>query len=104
MPGVFGRAAAQHLWMGGAVGLMTLAVMTRATLGHSGQELHAGPGMVAIYMALVTAVLARVAAGVGNDEAMALHILAGVAWIGAFGGYSVLFGRFLLRLPPAKRI
>ena len=31
MPGVFGMAAAQHLWMGGAVGLMTLAVMTRAT-------------------------------------------------------------------------
>ncbi len=65
MPGVFGMAAAQHLWMGGAIGLMTLAVMTRATLGHTGQELHAGPGTVAIYLALVTAVLARVAAGSG---------------------------------------
>lgn len=104
MPGVFGMAAAQHLWMGGAVGLMTLAVMTRATLGHTGQELHAGPGTVAIYLALVTAVLARVAAGVWTDKAMALHSLAGVAWIGAFGGYAVLYGRFLLRLPPAKRI
>lgn len=38
------------------------------------------------------------------DEAMAMHSLAGVAWIGAFGGYAVLYGRFLLRLPPAKRI
>jgi uncharacterized protein involved in response to NO len=104
MPDVFGMAAAQHLWMGGAVGLMTLAVMTRATLGHTGQELHAGPGTVAIYLALVTAVLARVAAGVWTDEAMALHSLAGVAWIGAFGGYAVLYGQFLLRLPPAKRI
>lgn len=104
MPGVFGMAAAQHLWMGGAVGLMTLAVMTRATLGHTGQELHAGPGTVAIYLALVTAVLARVAAGVWTDEAMALHSLAGVAWIGAFGGYAVVYGRLLLRLPPAKRI
>ncbi|NJS37644.1 MAG: NnrS family protein [Rhodobacteraceae bacterium] len=104
MPGVFGMAAAQHLWTGGAVGLMTLAVMTRATLGHTGQELHAGPGTVAIYLALVAAVLARVAAGVWTDEAMALHSLAGVAWTCAFGGYAVLYGRFLLRLPPAKRI
>jgi uncharacterized protein involved in response to NO len=42
-----GMAAAQHLWMGGAAGLMTLAVMTRATLGHTGQALTAGPGTVA---------------------------------------------------------
>ena len=88
----------------GGVGLMTVAVMTRATLGHTGQELHAGLGTVAIYLALVTAVLARVVAGVWTDEAMAMHSLAGVAWIGAFGGYAVLYGRFLLRLPPAKRI
>ena len=38
--------------------------MTRATLGHTGQALAAGPGTVAIYAALVGAVLARVAAGI----------------------------------------
>ncbi len=52
-PGSFGMAGAQHLWMAGAIGLMTLAVMTRATLGHTGQALTAGAGTVAIYMALV---------------------------------------------------
>jgi len=104
MPGLLGMAAAQHLWMGGAVGLMTLAVMTRATLGHTGQDLHAGPGTVVIYPALVTAVLARVAAGVWSDEAGLLHSIAGLAWIGAFGGYALVYGRLLLRLPPAKRI
>lgn len=104
MPGLLGMAAAQHLWMGGAVGLMTLAVMTRATLGHTGQDLHAGPGTVVIYLALVTAVLARVAAGVWSDEAGLLHSIAGLAWIGAFGGYALVYGRLLLRLPPAKRI
>lgn len=104
MPGLLGMAAAQHLWMGGAVGLMTLAVMTRATLGHTGQDLHAGPGTVVIYLALVTAMLARVAAGVWSDEAGLLHSIAGLAWIGAFGGYALVYGRLLLRLPPAKRI
>ncbi|MCF1710749.1 NnrS family protein [Tabrizicola sp. J26] len=104
MPEVFAMAAAQHLWMGGAVGLMTLAVMTRATLGHTGQDLHAGPGTIAIYAALVIAVMARVAGGVWPAEATGLHSLAGLAWIGAFGGYAVLYGRFLQRLPPTKRI
>lgn len=104
MPGVFGTGAAQHLWMGGAVGLMTLAVMTRATLGHTGQDLHAGPGTVTIYLTLVIAVLARVAAGGWPAEVVVLHSLAGVAWIAAFGGYAVIYGWLLLRLPPAKRI
>ena len=57
-PGTFGPAA-QHLWMAGAIGLMTLAVMTRATLGHTGQALHAGPGTVLIYLFLIAAVVVR---------------------------------------------
>ena len=78
-------AAAQHLWMGGAAGLMTLAVMTRATLGHTGQALTAGPGTVGIYAALVVAVLARLAAGIWPDQAHLLHMVAGAGWILAFG-------------------
>jgi uncharacterized protein involved in response to NO len=100
-PGRLGAAAAQHLWMGGAVGLMTLAVMTRATLGHTGQSLAAGPGTVAIYAALVASVLARVAAGVWPGEAGSLHAASGLLWIGAFGGFAVNYGRLLLR--PAAR-
>ena len=41
-------------------------------------------------------VLARVAAGVWPEEAGLLHSLAGIAWIAAFGGYAVLYGRLLL--------
>jgi uncharacterized protein involved in response to NO len=101
-PGLLGAAAAQHLWMGGALGLMTLAVMTRATLGHTGRTLAAGPGTVAIYLALVAAVLARAAAGVWPGEAAVLHLVSGLLWIGAFGGFALIYGRLLLRLPPAK--
>ena len=103
-PGVLGAAAAQHLWMGGAVGLMTLAVMTRATLGHTGQALKAGPGTLAIYVALVVSVLARVAAGIWPAEAGLLHTAAGLLWIGAFGAFGLVYGWLLLRLPPAKAL
>lgn len=103
-PGTLGMAVAQHLWMAGAVGLMTLAVMTRATLGHTGQSLSAGPSTVTIYVAIVIATLARVAAGVWPDAAAWLHPFAGLAWVAAFGGVVLTYGTLLLRLPPAKRV
>jgi len=96
-PGTLGMAAAQHLWMAGAIGLMTLAVMTRATLGHGGQALSAGPGTVAIYVALIAAVLARVGAGLWPGAAAMLHAVSGLGWLGAFAGFAVLYGPLLLR-------
>jgi len=96
-PGPFGMAAAQHLWMGGAIGLMSLAVMTRATLGHTGQALTAGPGTGAIFLALVAAVLARLIAGLWPASAQPFHALSGAAWIVAFGGFAFLYGPLLLR-------
>jgi uncharacterized protein involved in response to NO len=96
-PGAFGGAAAQHVWMAGAIGLMTLAVMTRATLGHTGRALAAGAGTTAIYLALLAALLARLAAGLWPGEAGVLHAVAGLAWIGAFGGFAALYGPLLLR-------
>ncbi|MFP4295817.1 MAG: NnrS family protein [Halothiobacillaceae bacterium] len=102
-PGLFGPAAAQHLWTGGAIGLMTLAVMTRATLGHTGQPLAAGPATVAIYLAVILAVLARVAAGLWPGLAGPLYTLSGLGWIGAYSGFALVYGRLLLRLPAGRR-
>ena len=104
VPEALGMAAAQHLWMGGAIGLMTLAVTTRATLGHTGQPLSADVATVAIYAALVLAVLARTAVGLWPDLSVVLHIFAGTAWIAAFGGFALTYGRALMTLPPAKRV
>tara|TARA_R110002012_G_scaffold208475_3_gene378581 strand:- start:381 stop:1586 length:1206 start_codon:yes stop_codon:yes gene_type:complete len=103
-PGSFGMAGAQHFWMAGAIGLMTLAVMTRATLGHTGQNLSAGAGTVAIYLALILSVFARVAGGVFPEFSGPLHTVAGLSWIVAFGGFAVVYGALLLRLPAAKRV
>lgn len=97
MPGTLGMAAAQHLWMAGGIGLMTLAVMTRATLGHSGRLLSAGPSTVALYLTLQISVLARVAAGIWPGQAAWLHGVSGLVWLGAFGGFAALYGPMLWR-------
>jgi len=44
---------------------MTLAIMTRASLGHTGQELAAGPLTQAIYTAVLLAAFFRIAAAFG---------------------------------------
>lgn len=104
VPGTLGTVGAQHVWTGGAIALMTLAVMTRATLGHTGQALSADAGTVSIYLALILAVLARVAAGLWPMQASLLHGVSGLAWIAGFAAYAVIYGRLLLRAAPAKRI
>ena len=99
-PGGLSMAAGQHIWMAGALGLMTLAVMTRATLGHTGQTLTADSGTVAIYLLLILSVAARVLAGLLPEFAAILHVLSGLSWIGAFGSFSVKYGRHLLTPGP----
>ncbi|MEL6883833.1 MAG: NnrS family protein [Pseudomonadota bacterium] len=99
-PQIVGMAVAQHVWMAGAIGLMTLAVMTRATLGHTGRALHAVVGTVALYAALIVAVLARLAAGMWPALASELHAVSGIGWIAAFSGFAVIYGALLLRPKP----
>lgn len=94
--------AAQHVWMAGAVGLMTLAVMTRASLGHAGRPLHATTPITALYVALIVAVLARFAAGGFPEQTWLLHLAAG-AWIAAFAGFAVIYWPILARPKTAPR-
>ena len=100
-PDALSAPAAQHLWMAGGIGLMTLAVMTRATLGHTDRALEAGPGTVVIYLLLIAAVMARLGAGLLPGFGQELHLLSGLCWIGAFGGFAVLYGPQLLRAKSA---
>ena len=99
-PELFG---AQHVWMAGAVGTMTLAIMTRATLGHTGRGLTAGPATTAIYLAIMLAAVVRAAAYVAPLHAAHLHMVAGTAWIAAFAGFAIIYGRLLLRPSPRAK-
>jgi uncharacterized protein involved in response to NO len=95
--GLILASAGLHAWMVGAASTMTLAVMTRASLGHTGRDLTAGPGTQAIYAAVVIAASARVAGALMPGWTMALLHIAAVAWIAAFGGFAVLYGPVLFR-------
>lgn len=88
--------AAQHLWMAGAIGLMTLAVMTRATLGHTGRDLHANAGTTMVYLLMIAAVLTRAVAPMAPEVGHQLLMISGLFWIGAFVGFVILYGPSLL--------
>ena len=89
--------AALHALTVGAIGTMTLAVMTRASLGHIGRKLKAGPATLAIYLLITLAALLRVVSPLAGDLSELLLLLAGTAWSGAFGLFAVCYGRALLR-------
>jgi len=48
--------------MVGAAGIMTLAVMSRVSLGHTGRQLTASVATQAIYASIIVAVVARICA------------------------------------------
>jgi uncharacterized protein involved in response to NO len=81
----------------GAIGLMTLGVMTRATRGHTGHELAASPVTVAIYSAITVAALLRIAAGIIPDFYMPLIGAAAAAWSAAFVLFLIEYAPMLLR-------
>lgn len=66
---------------------MTLAVMTRASLGHTGHALVASAATTAICASIVGAALARVAHGIAPFAADLHHLAAGL-WILAFAGFA----------------
>lgn len=101
-PGTFGMAAAQHLWMAGAIGLMTIAVMTRAALGHAGRPLHATAPIAALYVLLVVSVLARLLAGALPGAVWVLHLSA-TTWILAWAGFALIYWPILTRPKAAAK-
>jgi len=83
--------AAVHALTVGAIGTMTLAVMTRATLGHTGRPLTADGATLAIYALVTLAALMRV-----SSQSLLVTSLAGVAWSAAFATYAIHYGRMLV--------
>jgi uncharacterized protein involved in response to NO len=94
-PASLPASGALHAWTAGAIGLMTLAVMTRASLGHTGRALAAGRAVQALYLAAFASVIARLLAAAGVAAELLLALSA-VAWVTAFGGFVMLYGPWLL--------
>ena len=90
-------SAAIHALTVGAIGTMTLAVMSRAVLGHTGRGLHAGPGLTAVYLLITTAAASRVLAAFWDGLYDFLLVAAAGAWSAAFLGFLMVCGPLLVR-------
>ena len=96
------QSAAIHALTAGAIGTMTLAVMTRATRGHTGRVLSADRATVAIYFFVNIAALVRVVAAFGGAWTMSLLVASAILWIGAFALFVISYGPMALFPPRAS--
>jgi uncharacterized protein involved in response to NO len=94
--GVVPMGAGVHAWMAGAAGVMTLAVMSRASLGHTGQQLTASVATEGIYIAIVVAALARICAVIEPTHGVPLLHVAAFGWAVAFLGFALCYGPALI--------
>ena len=95
-------ASALHILTVGAIGNMTLAIMTRATLGHTGRKLEASRTTSLAYAALTLAAVIRPLAELIADHYHLILGISGGAWILAFAIFSVEYGRMLVTRSPGR--
>ncbi len=94
---------AVHALTTGAVGTMTLAVITRASLGHTGRAKQADPITVIIYLLVnLGAVLRVFGPSLDMANTLALDIAAG-CWSGAYLLFSLSYGPMLFRTSIEER-
>jgi len=95
-PDIITQTGALHAWTSGGIGLMTLAVMTRASLGHVGRPLTATFSITLIYFSIIISALARIIAALSIAQDTLLHASM-IAWVLAFLGFAIVFGPLLIR-------
>ena len=95
-PRTIAASGALHSWTAGAFGVMTLAVMTRASLGHTGRPLEATRSIQFIYFAVFTAAIARLVAAFGLLRDPMLHFAA-TAWVLAFVVFVAVYAPLLTK-------
>ncbi|MDZ4089501.1 MAG: NnrS family protein [Tabrizicola sp.] len=88
-----------HLLGIGAIGGMTLSVMMRASLGHTGRELQAGPALGLAFACVALAALTRVA--VPSEPGL---WAAASLWTTGFAIFAARLAPILTRPNPARRV
>jgi uncharacterized protein involved in response to NO len=95
--GMLPRSAAIHAITAGAMTTMIVAVMTRASLGHTGRELRANAATVGVYVLVTAGAMLRVCASLAViDYNMGLEI-AGAAWCAGLVLFLLAYGPVLWR-------
>lgn len=91
------RSAGVHAITAGAIGVMILAVMTRASRGHTGRARVADRATLLIYAAAIAAALVRVAAPFAPGQTMPLLGVSAALWTLAYGGFAAAYGPMLVK-------
>ena len=86
-----------HALTAGSMGVMTLAMMTRATRGHTGRPRVADRSTTLIYAAILLAAVVRVCAPFHAEWSPALLGVSAILWSLAFLGFAVAYGPMLVR-------
>ncbi len=95
--------AALHMFGIGAAGGLTISVMTRASIGHTGRELRADAVMKVMFTAVALSAILRVVGALWPQADWAVKA-AGASWIVAFGLFAVKIGPWLaVKRKPASR-
>lgn len=92
------RGGALHAFTAGGIGVLTLGMMARVALGHTGRLLEAAPLMTVAFVAINLAALIRVGLPLFFPALQAAAMTAaGLAWMFAFGLFAALYTPILLR-------
>jgi uncharacterized protein involved in response to NO len=91
-------STAIHALTAGAIGTLTLGMMTRTALGHTGRALHAGRAEVAMYLLVSAAAVLRVLGPLAMPaHAIAAVLASAIAWSAAFATYALVYAPRLVR-------
>jgi len=91
------RSAGVHALTAGAMTTMILAVMTRASLGHTGRDLRASPLTIASYGCVTIGALVRVMASLGVGPYALMLDVAGAIWGGALLLFVIVYWPILTK-------
>ena len=101
-PQAIDASTAAHALTAGAIGTMTIAVMTRATLGHSGRPLRAGILTSAVYLLVVAGAAMRVLAPLLPIAYVDVLAVSGFMWAGGFALFVVGYVPIFLGIGSAR--
>lgn len=95
-------SAGIHALSAGAIGTMTLGMMTRVSRGHTGRELTADGITTSIYVAVNFAAGTRLAAAFDDNWPLPWLMASGGLWIFAFLLFAFCYGRMLTTPRPMQ--
>jgi len=94
--GILDPASALHVFTVGAIGLMTIAIMSRATRGHTALPLTAPLLTASSYGCVILAAILRPLAALLPEHYLLLVSLSGLCWMAGFGLYVLEYAPALL--------